>query len=114
MFCLLNKMLNMILAYIISNSKEEAENIAVDLIEKRLVYSVNIIQDITSMRWDNNKIVKFKRTIVLAKTKSLLYKQIEDEVKRVQTTGTAIVFSMPVIQMTEDLFDNIQEETLKV
>jgi uncharacterized protein involved in tolerance to divalent cations len=63
----------MILAYIISNSKEEAENIAVDLLEKKLVFSVNIIEDTPSMRWENNKVIKLKRTIVLAKTKSLLY-----------------------------------------
>lgn len=104
----------MILAYIISNSKEEAENIAVDLLEKKLVYSLNIIEDVASMRWEENKVIKLKRTIVLAKTKSLLYKQIEDEVKRVQTTGSAIVFSMPVMQMSDDLFDNIQQVTKKV
>ncbi len=104
----------MILAYIISNNKEEAENIAIDLLEKRLVYSVNIFPDMPSMRWENDKIIKLSRTIVLAKTKALLYKQIEDEVKRVQTTGTAIVFSMPISQMSQDLFDNIQANTPKV
>jgi uncharacterized protein involved in tolerance to divalent cations len=103
-----------ILVYIISNSKEEAENIAVDLLEKRLVYSVNTFPDMPSMRWEDGKIVKLRRTIVLAKTKSLLYKKIEDEVKQVQTTGTAIVFSMPITQMSQDLFDNIQISTIKV
>ena len=104
----------MILAYIISNSREEAENIALDLLEKRLVYGVNIIPDTPSMRWEKDKIIKLQRTIVLAKTKSLLYKQIEEEVKRVQTTGSAIVFSMPLTQLSQDLFDNIQENTQKV
>ena len=104
----------MILAYIISNNRDEAESIAIDLLEKKIVYSVNIIQDITSMRRENDKIIRLKRTIVLAKTKSLLYKQIEEEVKRVQTTGSAIVFSMPLTQMSNDLFDNIQMNTLKV
>jgi uncharacterized protein involved in tolerance to divalent cations len=103
----------MILAYIISNSAEEAENIATELIEKKLVFSVNIIPDIKSMRRDGDKIVKLKRTIVLAKTKSLLYREIEAEVKRVQTTGTAIVFSMPLTQLSQDLFDSIQLNTLK-
>lgn len=104
----------MILAYIISNSREEAETIAVDLLEKNLVYSVNLIPDIPSMRKENGKIVKLQRTIVLAKTKALLYPKIESEVKRVQTTGTAILFSIPISQMSQDLFDNIQEATLKV
>lgn len=104
----------MILAYIISNSREEAEIIAEDLLEKRLVYSVNLIPDIPSMRRENNEIIKLQRTIVLAKTKSLLYKHIEDEVKRVQTSGTTIVFSMPLTQMSQGLFDSIQANTLKV
>lgn len=104
----------MILAYIISNSKDEAENIAIDLLQKKYVYSLNIFPDMPSMRWEKGEIIKFKRTIVLAKTKSLLFQHIEDEVKRVQTTGTAIVFSMPITQMSQELFDNIQLNTLKV
>lgn len=88
----------MIFAYIISNSAKEAEQIATDLIEKRLVYSVNIIPEIKSMKRVEDKIVKLNRTIVLAKTKSLLYQELENEVKRVQTTGTAIVFSIPITQ----------------
>ncbi|MBN1117954.1 MAG: divalent cation tolerance protein CutA [Bacteroidales bacterium] len=104
----------MILAYIISNSKEEAEKIAVDLLEKKFVYSVNIIPDVPSMKWKGDEIIKINRTIVLAKTKALLYNQIEEEVKRIQTTGTAIVFSMPVSQMSQGLFEEIQTNTLKI
>jgi uncharacterized protein involved in tolerance to divalent cations len=99
----------MILAYIISNSAEEAEQIAIDLLEKKLVYSVNIIPDIKSYRKEGEKIIKQHRTIVLAKAKSDLYQKIEDEVLRIQTTGTAIVFSMPMTQMSKNLFDNIRE-----
>jgi len=104
----------MILAYIISSSKKEAEEIAIDLLEKKLVYSVNIIPEIPSMRWEKDEIISIQRTIVLAKTKALLYQLIEEEVKRVQTTGTAILFSMPITQMSQDLFDHIQENTLKL
>lgn len=104
----------MILAYIISNSKEEAEQIALDLLEKKLVYSINIISDIKSMRRENDEIITMQRTIVLAKTKALLYKEIEEEIKRVQTTGSVILFSMPLTQMSQDLFDSIQVSTQKV
>jgi uncharacterized protein involved in tolerance to divalent cations len=99
----------MILAYIISNSSEEAEQIALDLLEKKLVYSVNIIPDIKSYRQEGTQVIKQQRTIVLAKAKSDLYQKIEDEVLRIQTTGTAIVFSMPMTQMSKNLFDNIRE-----
>jgi len=104
----------MILTDIISSSKKEAEEIAIDLLEKKLVYSVNIIPEIPSMRWEKDEIISIQRTIVLAKTKALLYQLIEEEVKRVQTTGTAILFSMPITQMSQDLFDHIQENTLKL
>lgn len=104
----------MIQAYILTNSAEEAEAIAIDLLEKKLVYSINIISEIKSMRRENNRIIKLNRTIMLAKTKSLLYKKLEEEVQKVQTTGTAIVFSMPITQMSQNLFDNIQSNTLKV
>lgn len=102
----------MILVYILSSSKVEAEEIAIDLLEKKLVYSINIISDVQSMRWENGKIVKVERHLVLAKTKALLYSDVEKEIKRVQTTGSVISFSMPLTQMSQDLFDNIQLSTL--
>lgn len=83
-----------------------------NLLEKKLVYSVNIIPSIRSFRRDGDRIVKQERTIVLAKTKSILYQQIEDEVDTLQQTGTAIVFSMPFVQMSKMLFDQIQSNTL--
>jgi uncharacterized protein involved in tolerance to divalent cations len=102
----------MILAYIITNSTEEAEKIAMNLMEKKLVYGVNIIPSIRSFRRDGDQIVKQERTIVLAKTKAILYQQIEDEVENLQQTGTAIVFSMPFAQMSKKLFESIQTNTL--
>lgn len=104
----------MILAYIIANSKKEADIISEDLLDKRLVYSVNILPEVQSMRREGDQIIRLRRTIILAKTKSLLYKDLEEEVKRVQISGSAIVFSMPLTQMSQDLFDNIQKYTLKV
>ncbi|MDX2432658.1 MAG: divalent cation tolerance protein CutA [Bacteroides sp.] len=103
----------MILAYIISNSAEEAEEIALTLMEKRLVYSINILPEVRSYQREGDKVLKHTRTIVLAKTKSLLYTRIEEVVDEIQKTGTAIVFSMPFSQMSQKLFDNIQVNTLK-
>ncbi len=104
----------MILAYILTNSAEEAEEIAFDIMSKKLVYSINIIPNVKSLRQEDNEIIRIDRTILLAKTKALLFKELEEEVQRVQTTGTAIVFSMPLTQMSKDLFDNIQQNTTKV
>jgi uncharacterized protein involved in tolerance to divalent cations len=102
----------MILVYLISNSAEEAENIAMDLLTKKLIYSANIIGRVKSMRWENEKIVNLERTIMLAKTKASLYPGIEKTIKEVQTTGTVVLFSMPITQMSKDLFENIQANTL--
>jgi len=104
----------MILAYIISNSAEEAEQIAITLLEKKLVYGVNIIPSTRSFQRQDDQIVMQDRTIVLAKTKSILYQQIEDEVENLQKTGTAIVFSMPFVQMSRKLFEDIQANTVEV
>ena len=103
----------MILVYIISNRAEEAEQIALNLLEKKLVYGINIIPSIRSYHRDKDQVLKHERTIVLAKTKSILYQQIEDEVERLQNTDTTIVFSMPFAQMSKKLFDNIRLNTLE-
>jgi hypothetical protein len=44
----------------------------------------------------------------------MLYPQIEKEVENLQQSGTAIVFSMPFVQMSKQLFENIQGNTLAV
>jgi uncharacterized protein involved in tolerance to divalent cations len=103
----------MILAYIISNSAREAEEIALNLLENKLVYSTNIIPEIRAFRREGDQVIKHTRTIVLAKTKSMLYPQIERTVETIQKTGTAIVFSIPFVQMSKQLFDNIQVNTLE-
>ena len=103
----------MILVYIISNDADEAEQIALNLLKKKLVYGVNIIPSVRSYRREKDEVVKHERTIVLAKTKAILYQQIEDEVDQLQESETAIVFSMPFVQMSRKLFDNIKENTLE-
>lgn len=102
----------MILVYLISNSADEAEDIAMSLLKKKLIYSANIINKAKSMRWEKEKIVTLERTIVLAKTKAVLYPSIEKTIKEIQTTGTVVLFSMPLSQMSKDLFENIQTNTL--
>ena len=104
----------MILAYIISNSEEEAEDLSRKLIEKRLVHSVNLIPGVKSLLRQGDQIVEEQRTLVLAKTKALLFRELEAEIEKFQARSTQTLFSMPLTQMSQTLFDLIQENTLKV
>jgi uncharacterized protein involved in tolerance to divalent cations len=49
----------MILIYIIAKSNEEAKDLARDLFDKKLIYSANIISDISSMRLEGKKIIEY-------------------------------------------------------
>jgi uncharacterized protein involved in tolerance to divalent cations len=104
----------MILVYIIAKNNEEAKDLARDLFDKKLIYSANIISDISSMRLEGENIIEYNETLLFAKTKALLYKEIEQELKSYQKSDDQLIFSVPITQISHNLFDKIQKNTIKV
>ncbi len=104
----------MILIYILTKDKEEAIKIGSELIDKKLTHSINILPEIFSMRRVGNKIVDYHETILLVKTKALLYQDIEKFVSRVLENHSPTMFSLPITQINRDLFKLIQNNTVEL
>ena len=104
----------MVTILIITKNKESAKEIGKKILEEKLAYSLNILDNIFSMRREGDKIVEYQETLILAKTKALLYPKVEALIKVMEADYKPLVFSFPITQMQQTLFDSIQESTLKV
>ncbi len=108
------KQIRMVTIFIITKNKESAKEIAMRILEERLAYSLNILDNVFSMRREKGKIVEYHETLILAKTKALLYHKVEELIKNLDADHQPLVFSFPITQMQQTLFDSIQASTLKV
>ena len=74
----------MTLVYITCKDNNEAENISMHLLKKRLIACANVFP-IKSMYWWKGKIEAQKEVVVIAKTLEKNYKKIEKEVSKLHS-----------------------------
>jgi periplasmic divalent cation tolerance protein len=101
----------MVLIYIVTENREEAKRAATMLIEKKLTHSVNILPEVFSMRVEEGKVIEYTETIVLVKTKALLYQRIEEEIKSMNKESPDIIFSVPITQINNNMYQRIIKNT---
>ena len=99
----------MVLIYLITKDSGEARSIGRSLIKERLANSVNVIPRIQSMRWSAGEVINTTETILLVKTKSLLYSKIEKRVCELMGTNNPNIFSMPITQINHGYQDILRE-----
>jgi len=104
----------MVLIYIVAKDKEEGKKISLELLENKYAHSINIFPEILSLKQENGKITEYSQTLVTVKTKALLYPRVEQLVQKVQKINDPVIFSLPITQLHQDLFDRIQRNTMKV
>ena len=71
---------------------EIAEQITKILLEKKLVSSIQR-REVTSIWWYNNQIEQGKEYVLEMKTKKELFKEIEEEIKKLHTYEIAEIFA---------------------
>jgi periplasmic divalent cation tolerance protein len=97
--------------YITTNSMEEAEIIGRNLVSKRLVACVNIIDNMKSIyRWEG-KIETGNEIIVIAKTKNELINELIENVKTLHSYECPCIAAFPIIGGNEDFLKWIRDET---
>ena len=100
-----------IVILVTASSEEEAKKIARSLVEKRLVACVNIIKDVQSVfRW-KGKISDEKELLLIIKTRKKLYKNVEEEVKRLHSYEVPEVIALPIVLGSMDYLYWIDSET---
>ena len=74
----------MTISYITCKDKNEAEKISTHLLKKRLIACANIFPIRSMYRW-NNKIVRNKEEVIIAKTNNKNFNKVAAEVKKMHS-----------------------------
>ncbi|MEM6358464.1 MAG: divalent cation tolerance protein CutA [Bacteroidota bacterium] len=103
----------MVLIYLITKDSSEAREIGRTLIQERLANSANVIPSIQTLRWSGEEVINTTETILLIKTKSLLYSRIEKRVTELLDNHKPNIFSMPITQINHIYLDVLRDGVIK-
>lgn len=104
--------MDLILVYITTESRGQAEDIGRALLEKRLVACVNIIEKIHSMYWWQGRIETSDETLLLAKTRQDNFDRVSELVKELHSYQTPCIVAVPLADGQADFMDWIRAETI--
>jgi periplasmic divalent cation tolerance protein len=92
--------------------KRETKKIINILLTKKLVACVNEIKNIDSYYWWENKICVDKESLLIIKTKKMLFKKLLQEIKKVHPYKVPEVISVDIKNGNKEYFDWINSVTL--
>ena len=85
-----------------TETKEQAENIAQHLVEKKLAACVQITGPITSIyRW-KGKVEKAQEWLCVIKTREELFDRVETAIKKMHTYETPEIVAVPIIKGSKE------------
>jgi periplasmic divalent cation tolerance protein len=86
----------MVLAYITTKDKEEANTLGLHLVQNKLAACVNIIDGMKSLYWWEGKIESSEEAILIAKTEETLAKDLIAEVKKKHSYSCPCILILPI------------------
>jgi len=86
-----------VVVLITTPSKEEAERIARDLLSKKLAACVNIVSDVKSLFWWEEKIDEANECLLVIKTRLDQMKELIESVKRIHSYTVPEIIALPII-----------------
>ena len=104
----------MVLIYVSLPMDTQAAELAELLLKERLTNHVNIIHQIECMKYEEGAVQKSSETILLIKTKALLYKKIQDRILELDLSPTPNIFSVPMTQIDGAYHDFLLQDVVKV
>lgn len=104
----------MIMLYVLSEDASQIEEIAHDLLNTRLISSVNIDWNRDRYVKINGGIEKKKLNVMTAVTKALLFETIDLRLRSQYPNHMPEVFSTPIIHIDWDLAKSLIESVEKV
>lgn len=105
----------MILAHIISKNKAQALKIMSILLEKKLLLH-GALSKKTVYRYNEGQLrmEKEKHTLIIGKTKALLFPTINKELKDHFSENMPMLYAIPIVYMDEELAGILRISTAKV
>lgn len=100
----------MILIFITCKNKKEAEKIGLVLLKKKLAACFLVIPDVSSSYWWLGKIKKASEAILLCKTLSKKFADIELEVKKLHSYTAPIIVTIPISKVNKEYLKWLKTE----
>lgn len=101
-----------IMIYCTTSNKDSALKISNELVNKKLVACCNIIPAITSVYNWQNKVNTDAEVLMIMKTKSTLFKLVEQEIKKLHDYEVPEIISTEITDGSEDYLNWIDEQTI--
>jgi len=79
-------------------NKEEAEKIAHNLLEEKLVVCANIIGPVSSLFWWAGKVERAEEHIILMKSRFDLFEKLAEKVKAVHSYEVPEIIALPIVK----------------
>lgn len=101
-----------ILVFCTIDSKEQAQRISRQLIESKLAACVNIISGVSSVYFWEGKVVEDNEFLLIIKSKSSIYKELEKKIKELHPYEVAEIISVKIDEGSDKYLDWIRQNTL--
>lgn len=101
---------NYIVVFITTKDTEEAQKIAVALLKRRLAACVNIVPEVNSRFWWQDKLDSAKESLLVIKTKDTLLPDIIKSVKKIHSYTVPEIIALPIVGGDQDYLDWIDNE----
>ena len=99
-----------VVAFITANDNEEAQKIAMLLLKRRQAACVNVIPEVNSRFWWQDKIESAKENLLVVKTKASLLPDIIKTVKKNHSNEVPEIIAMPIVGGNQEYLDWIDSE----
>ena len=104
----------MIQLVIASKSEKQLEEIAVYLLQNRLVISIDFQKEIRRTEIENGKIKNYNIHYITGKTKSLLFMEIDLKLRNKYKDNFPEIYSHPIVNMDWQLANKLKSDIEKV
>lgn len=103
---------NYIVVFITANSAEEAQKIAQSLLKQRRAACINIIPEVDSRFWWEDKLDSAQESLLVIKTKESLLPDIIKSVKKIHSNTVPEIIALPIVGGNPDYLEWIDNETI--
>ncbi|MDH7448334.1 hypothetical protein [Aquimarina sp. 2201CG14-23] len=105
----------MILIHIIADTEDKAIEIADFLNKEKLILNSMILENvIIRKRLENGTAQSTNQTLIMGKTKALLFNTIDKKLREKFVDAMPILYSIPIINMDWEQADELIKETIPV
>jgi periplasmic divalent cation tolerance protein len=101
-----------IVVLITANGTEEAQKIARSLLERRRAACVNIIPEVDSLFWWEDKLDSARESLLVIKTRASLLPEIVKSVKKMHGNTVPEIIALPIVGGNQDYLDWIDNEVI--